>query len=315
MKNDLPPLDLIVYRICPLPFQSRSNFTALTFPLFRPLLTTVEADSRCVFVGATLLNQPVALGIAEIDQEDQTRGEVLSIFVAPQHRRNGLGSKLLNMLEGAMAERGAQSGRLTYMTGLPQTPALESMLSRGQWMEPRCRMMVCDGEFDQIIKAPWMRNRELPPEFSMFPWSELTQAERQEIADRQATQQWYPEVLTPYRNEHLVEPAMSLGLRYKGEIVGWCIAHRLSVDTVRFASLFVRRDLQTVGRAVQLLANSIYLSVGTPIYKARFDVAMDNPGMLRFIKTRMAPYLTNISYILRSHKRLQAAEQLEMKSA
>jgi GNAT superfamily N-acetyltransferase len=304
-----------LYRIQQISLRSRSLFSELTFPLFRPLLSAADTDSRYVFLGVALLNQPVALGIAEIDQEDKTQGDVLSICVAMQYRRNGLGTRLLKLMEETMADRGVHLGRFTYMSGLPQTPAVEAMLRRSGWLEPRYRMMICDVEFDGISKAPWMQCRSLPPEFATFPWSDLTNAERQDILDRQAKQHWYPEELTPFRNEHLIEPAMSLGLRYRDEAVGWCIAHRLSMETVRYASLFVRRDLQAMGRAVQLLAKSIYLCVGTPIYKGRFDVAMDNPAMLRFVKTRMAPYLASIRYVLRSHKRLQALQELETRSA
>ena len=35
----------------------------------------------------------------------------------------------------------------------------------------------------------------------------------------------------------------SLGLRYRGEVVGWVINHRMDERTVRFTCSFMRRDL------------------------------------------------------------------------
>jgi GNAT superfamily N-acetyltransferase len=311
----LPHQGLRVYCIEEIPFARRSLFCELTFPLFRPLLTADDADARRVFVGVALFGQPIALAIGEVDQENKAQADIHSIFVAAPHRRRSLGSMLLTRLEEILLDRGAQLGRFTYMSGLPQTPSVEALLRKNGWLEPRHRMMICDGEFDLITQAPWMQRRSFHSDFSTFLWRELSPDERAGILDRQAREPWYPEELSPFRNQHLMEPTMSLGLRYRGEIVGWCIAHRISIDTVRFFSFFVRRDVQGIGRAVPLLANSIYLSVGTPIFKARFDVAMDNLAMLQFVRNRMAPYLTDIRYILRSHKRLQPSRSLEMRSA
>jgi hypothetical protein len=165
-------------------------------------------------------------------------------------------------------------------------------------------MLICESDFETITKAPWMEHRALPPEFSLFPWVELSSEERASIIESQSRNPWFSEQLTPFFQEHLIEPVSSLGLRYQGQIVGWCISLRVAVDTIQYVRLFVREDLQPLGRAISLLANSIYRHENTEVNKAKFDVAMHNSKMLRFVQRRMMPYLKYSYFIKRSFKRL-----------
>lgn len=312
----LPHPHASMYSVEEIAFPQRALFRDLTFPLFRPLLITPQLDNRYFTLGVELGGEPVGLAVAEIDQQDPAQADIHSIAVAAQHRRRGIGVALMNRLEEVLLERGVGLGRFTYMSGLPQTPSVEAMLRKCGWSEARPRMMVCRGDMPSILKAPWMQERSFPPEFSVFSWCALSAEERAGILAKQSASPWYPEELTPFKNEQQIEPINSLGLRYNGEIVGWCIGHVMTADTVRYSSLFVRREHQITGRAIPLLANSIYRLLDAPHYKlAMFDVAMDNVPMLRFVKTRMAPYLISVRYILRSHRLIGAWAEAAKKLA
>ena len=304
-----------MYEIETIPLNRRLSFESLTFPYFRPLLTEAGLNNRLVTIGASLLRQPVGLALAEIDAEDRSKAEIHSIAVAAAHRKVGLGYRLLQEMEEALAQRGVTNVQITYMSGLPYTSIIEKLLQRSQWMEPRYRMMVCESDMQTISEAPWMQERSFPPEFSVFQWCDRTAADLADLRERQAVKPWYPEELTPFKDEHLLEPYSSLGLRFKGQLIGWCLTHVLDSETVRYSTLFVAEEHQKMGRAIPLLACSITDLRKSQYFKARFDVALDSKPMIRFVKRRMSPYLLSLRYILRSYKDLSTVLQAEKRSA
>ena len=105
----------------------------------------------------------------------------------------------------------------------------------------------------------------------------------------------YPEILSPWSDEEIIEPLNSLGLRYEDQVVGWMITHRVAENTIRYTKMFVRKDLQSLGRAISLLAKAIKLQLETrEDSKAVFTVFADNTEMIRFVNKRLAPYLNSI---------------------
>ena len=165
------------------------------------------------------------------------------------------------------------------------------------------------------MDAPWMHKYSLPTSFSAFLWSELTKNERMIIQQKQEAEQWYPESLSPFQDEEIIEPLNSLGLRYKGEVVGWMITHRLTPDTIRYTSLFIRQDFQNLGRAIPLLAKAIYLHNSSKVTKGIFVVEIENKPMCRFVKRRMAPYLTSITETRETFKLLQGNTLLALEQS
>lgn len=97
--------------------------------------------------------------------------------------------------------------------------SLEGLLEKLHWGAPTLRMRICESDFESITRAPWMARRKFPPGYEVFPWVNLTAAEREDIVARKQEQEWYPDQLSPFWMEALLEPVGSLGLRYKGEIV------------------------------------------------------------------------------------------------
>ena len=294
-----------MYGVARLSFPDWKRYSHFTFPYFQPWLEA--RDDELVAVGAQIVGQPVGLLLARMSAEDSRAGEIHSLFVSAPRRRRGMATRMLAEAECELRRRGAIGVAITYMDGGSSTPALEALLDKLGWEPPQPRMLICQSDFETIAKAPWMARREFPAGFEVFQWVDLTAAERAEILERQSRERWFPELLTPFWKEHLIEPASSLGLRYRGEIVGWCISHRVDRETIRFARLFVRRDLQATGRAVTLLAQSIYRHENTEVRKAIFDVAAQNETMLRFVQRRLAPWMISMRTIQRRVRRFEAS--------
>jgi hypothetical protein len=156
-------------------------------------------------------------------------------------------------------------------------------------------MLICKGQAETIIQAPWMkRYSRIPSSYSIFPWLEITQEERQAIQHQQETQPWIPEDLIPFQYEKHLEPITSLGLRYQGQVVGWMINHRLSPDTIRYTCSFVRKDLQKMGRIISLYAEAAKLQVQAKISNVIWTVPVAHESMVNFVKHRWAPYLASV---------------------
>jgi ribosomal protein S18 acetylase RimI-like enzyme len=276
-----------------------AGFQAFTYPYFRPLLLSTDAEP--VGIGAYLMGAPVAFALGQVLPGGHG-GELCSIFVAPDHRRCGIGSRLLEALERELSARCSEFVTTTYATYNQSSPAVQRMLEKAGWPAPAPRLLVCTGEWPIVSAATWMQRREFPPEYQVFPWSELRPEERSHIEDCAARKEWFPTGLNPFWREERTSAALSLGLRFHGKLVGWSIVHHYDPVSAQFVSLFVDPSLQRLGRAVPLLAQSIWAMQYTPMHRIVCEVALDNAPMLHFARRRLQPYCTSYGLILRTWK-------------
>ena len=262
-------------------------FAHLTFPIFRRRLERLDGGPAApVAVGARLGGE--AVGLVLLDFADGY-AEVLSVFVKEGYRRRGIAGRLLERAE-TETEKSRREIRLAYEGGAPCTEAVERLLAARGFGAAQRRSLVCRCSGTRIRQAPWLKKDLLPAAFEIFPWADLDERQREEL--RRAD--WYPALLSPFREEDAVEGLNSLGLRYKGQIVGWQINHRIARDTIRYTTMFVRPDLQAFGLAIPLMIESIrrHLFSGQLwIDKATFVVPEEMGGMLAFVERRMRPYL------------------------
>ncbi|MDM8553511.1 TIGR03032 family protein [Desulfococcaceae bacterium HSG7] len=269
----------------------------LTFPNIRrraepeiihePLITTV----------ATCQGQFVGMALAEIlPHEKQAR--MLSLFTEREHRRRGIGLRLMAFMEKALTGQGCSAVNLSFRTDWPGAPAVKRILRRLGWSDSKAAVMLCKTTIEQISKAPWVSKSRMPENFTVFPWSELTSDERQTI--RQCKD--YPAVLNPFQREDRIESVNSLGLRFRGEVVGWLITHRTASDTVEYSAMFIQKKSWHSGLAVPLLAESINRQIAANISYFVFQVEMTNKKMLKFVQRYIRPYLTSVTESHRSVK-------------
>ncbi len=139
----------------------------------------------------------------------------------------------------------------------PKAIVTEALPANSGWQPLQVAMLLCKGTMTDIAYAGWLHRYRLPEGFEIFPWSELTTNERHNILARQRRELWFPPELTPFQEVQRIEHLNSLGLRHHSEVVGWMITHRVAEDTIQYTSLFVRKELQGLGRAVPLLAEAI----------------------------------------------------------
>ncbi|MFK0730075.1 MAG: GNAT family N-acetyltransferase [Gloeotrichia echinulata GP01] len=283
-----------MYAIDILQDATATKYERFTFPAFRYVLQNIEIEKSVIAIAASDLEQPLGLVIAEIRQDDQS-AQVHSIFVEPTHRSAGIATALLTRLEAEVSKRRCTKMEMVYSTGKPTTPALERLLQKCHWAPPRTRMLLCKGNVQKVMQAPWItKYSRLPSAYQIFPWVEITDQERQAIQKQQETEPWIPEDLVPFQYESNLEPLNSLGLRYQGQVVGWLINHRLTSDTIRYTCSFVRKDLQKMGRIISLYAEAAKRQYEAKVINCIWTVPMEHESMVNFVKQRWFPYLNSV---------------------
>lgn len=277
---------------------------AMTFPAYRHLLALQpthrlpgEPDQWLVHPVALLARvsaHPVGLALAELPvRPDDGLPELLSVFVAPEHRRQGVGTDLVRAMESELAARGANAVVAVYTTGKPAMVAVERIFETCGWEPPKVRTVSVRFTIAEALSTPWYgRLGLLPQGAEIFSWTDLTDDERAHVHESNERAPWIPISLQPWRHDRLgFDPVSSVGLRYRGEVVGWVINHQIDPRTVRFTCSFMRKDLSRRARIVPLYSEAIRrlsetacemctMVTPTPVY----------PGMLEFIRRHISPY-------------------------
>lgn len=267
-------------------------YNDLTFPKIQTRWSRQRPKGRLVGIAAEVAGWPVGLVLAEVfEPQPQTspEAEVISLFVLPDCRRRGIGTGLIENLEASLKGLGCPQIKLAYKS-TPITPlALEPLLKRRGWQPPQVNFLLAKTTAEKVSQAPWLRKYPLPNKFAVFPWSELTDADKRQIQTLD-----YPTALSPFGNTP-AEPLNSLGLRYESQLVGWIVTHRVATDAIRYSTMFVDKRFQRLGRGISLLSESIRRQIDGGVPHGLCAVARDNPAMLRFVRRHLEPYLTEVT--------------------
>ena len=149
-------------------------------------------------------------------------------------------------------------------------------------------MLIGRTTIEHLTSLPWLHLADaLPSTCETFPWKQLSASDRASIQQQQTESPWYPDVLCPFKEEAQIDPMTSIGLRYRDQVIGWMITHRIAKDTLRYTSLFVKQDLQKVGYAIPLLARAIRLQIEAKIAThSTYTVLLNNTPMMNFVYRR-----------------------------
>lgn len=275
----------------------------MTFPVYRQLLglepTTRHPEQgdeqpvQPVALAARAAGEVVGLALAELPLAPGEPPELLSLFVLPEWRGRGIATALVEALEGAVAGAGFRELTTVYTAGRPSIDAVESVLRRRGWSRPEARTVsvrfspaafLATGLFEpQRIAA-------LGARLQIFPWRELTERDREEIRASHERSPWITPALAPWRFEKAgFDEVSSVGARYRGEVVGWVINHRVERDYVRFTCSFMRKDISRRGRIVPLYDAALRALAAEGCRRSSFVTPVCYPNMIRFIERWIAP--------------------------
>ncbi len=281
-----------------------ARFTEMTFPVYRHLLALAPAplhpeqgDQKRVqpiAVGAFGEGEPLGLALAELPLEETRAPQLLSLFVASGLRNRGLGSELVQRIEEEVGRRGFDRLQVVYMTGKESTPALERVLEKRGFGTPEVRTITVRFTPEEAASTPWFGKVQLPPDdYQIFAWGELKPSERETLMRTQTERPWIASGLEPWRHDrHGFDEVSSVGLRYRGEVVGWVINHRVSRSMVRFTCSFMRKDLGKRGRILPLFSESVRRLLGTECTTCSLITPVSYGTMVQFLRRRCARWVS-----------------------
>ena len=270
-----------VYHLTP---SNALAYDALTYPSLQKRWQTQSPKGELLGICASVEGSLVGFAIAE--QLSPQTAELISLFVLPECRRQGIATKLIKNLEVSLTASGCEQLQVKYKATPLTDAALEPLLQKQNWQPPEVNFLLGKTTIEKVSQAPWLDKYPLPPQFSVFPWSELTDGDRQQMERLD-----YPPSLSPL-GQTPAEALNSLGLRYESQLVGWMVTHRVAVDGIRYSTMFVEKRFQRLGRGISLLAESIRRQAKSEVPYCLFAVARENHRMQRFVERHLAPYLT-----------------------
>lgn len=280
---------------------SAGRYRDLTFPRFQADLQRFAASS--VGFGLSVDGAPAGLAWASISRERRV-GEVRSLQVLPPHRRQHWATRLMQRLEEEVAAEGIDTLLATYATTHASTPYLERLFERMGWEEPTPQMLMVTARLDRVWQSHWVGRLALPPEYEVFAWAERSEADAASIRRRHAQAPWIAPDLNPFDFEADCDPRTSLGLRHRGEVVGWVLTHVTAEDTLRYTCSYLHPDLQKMARLVPVYEEVMRRSAPLGLTRGTWTVPYHHPRMVAFVTRWIAPFADAVGQTRSVRKRL-----------
>ena len=258
------------------------DYNHLTYPNLQKRWQTQPPQGELTGLSASLDGAIVGFAISE--RLNPQQAEIISLFVLPEYRSQGIGTRLLAYLERELAQQGCVEIILSYSTSTLTNVALEPLLQKLHWQSPQINLVLGKTATEKIAPAPWLNKYPLPPAFEVFPWLDAGLS------------------LPPSVEAHRLEPLNSLGLRYRGEVIGWVLTHRVAPDTIRYTAVSIAQAFEQRGRGVSLLAEAIRRQVDSGVPYLTGSVSYRYPRLLKFVERHLTPYLTGVGEVRQTSK-------------
>ena len=194
---------------------------------------------KFIGIGAKCGEKPIGLllGWAEA-----SRATVGSVFVSKEYRRQGIATRLVELVEQNAVKKDARKLTISLRSGSNSEP-IQGVLRKNRWSQPLPqRFLDSDcGPTMTLSEAPWLKRNLNDDRLEVFPWHEISPAEIKTLERAEASPDcWFPDQLSPLIDHSNLHRPTSLGLRFKDEVIGWIITHQIKEGPIVFITMFAR---------------------------------------------------------------------------
>jgi GNAT superfamily N-acetyltransferase len=236
------------------------------------------------FKGVLAKNQEKPVGmVLGLPDSDNKNFRILSLKVLPEHQNRKIATRMLLSLEQSLKKEGFQKIDLHYRSHWPTIPVLKRLFQRLSWGEPQFHLRINQSLIEQAFPV-FHSKHELPDGYGFKIWSEVTEQEKEKIKTHNQERHWYPEDVSPFQLEHLIEKDVSIALTFHDEIIGWLIIHQITQETLEYTALFVDENHRSFKIGHLLMGEGINRQAAQAKFpKFLFTVKAENKVMVRFI--------------------------------
>lgn len=257
-----------------------------------PCLQGEDSWGNAIYGAAAISDAGIPIGLALFKMyKSLYLANLLSVTI------HEVGAPLLEHLEGFLRDKHCHLITYTYSDNAPEIVQLEAYLEQNEWSTPKLLLVRCYFEAHKF-DAPWFKRYvkiPLPKGFEFFPWAQLKPEER-ELLLHKHQEGTFPISVSPFHDEKSIEPINSLGVRFKGNVVGWMITNRLNANTIVYSSFYLEPEYRETTIPLCMVAKSIYLQLHSTVEIGLIEL---NPGQTdtswtTFFKNRFMPSAQHI---------------------
>lgn len=277
------------------------------FPQFLFPHPTVQALGRKVnepLLGVVALWEGKAVGLVVVEKHGDHNGLVVCWNVEKNQRGFGLGKKLIKQIEVFAKSQGLLALDLSFRRDTKFYPQITKTLNHFAWRTPEAQLFLYKVEIPIFVQLPVAQKMKLPAEYELFLWDTLAESDKQYVLNRQKKMDWYPKALSPHFDNPNFEKGNSVGLRFRGDVVGWMINYRVGEHVIEYSSLFVSPELQGLARGVPLMVEAAKRQYAMGVKFAIFQVQSKNKAMNMFTKKHMGKSVVSETSRYSSYKAL-----------
>lgn len=282
----------------------RENLEKYTFPNIRKQMQSVDIKNPILAVSVRKNNNIVGLCISEFDL-GQSHSEIISFYLEPEYRNQGIGKELLNKTEQILSQKGYEEVRTYFWSSWESFEATKHMLDKEGWSKPEKLMHVFRTDIARVMNIPWRENVVLAEGYEIVPWAWISPDEKKEIKDEQEFMPYFPESLSPFYHEEKIAYHPSLALKYKDRVVGWLITYWNTPTTLEYNNIFIRKEYRLGMRTpLEMIRVASMRQVEQGVPDILWSVGEENSLLEQYLDKKFGDY-SDKATIYRASKKLK----------
>jgi GNAT superfamily N-acetyltransferase/L-amino acid N-acyltransferase YncA len=277
-------------------------YADLTFPSLAPgSAAWNKINGELLGISASDNGTLVALALAECKPDKTAR--LISLFVSPNQRRQGIATRLISHLSKFLQQQGLTNLSVNYQAPHQRPGTIDRLLPRLGWSTPQQIYLLLKGEADKLAAITWPERFPLPEGYRLVPWRSEYAATALELQSG--------DNLTGAIQSNQLEPQVSLALLHHKTLVGWVLVERSNANATRFSSVFVDKGHRSRGQALNLLVHAFRKQQAAGIPIARAAVPPHRQAMLRLVHRHLGQHLKTITAVNSSQRNLESGKAQE----